>query len=84
MVLNMPPPPSGLVPAGSCVGVDIGGSKLLAVRLGANGEIEAVSYTHLVRSRRCRVAAGPGLHSQVMGAVAGPRPGNRRLARRSE
>jgi glucokinase len=31
---------SGLVPSGSCVGVDIGGSKLLAVRLGATGEIE--------------------------------------------
>jgi len=40
VALSVPPPPSGFVPAGPCVGVDIGGSKLLAVRLGANGEIE--------------------------------------------
>ncbi len=34
-------PPSALVPPGPCVGVDIGGSKLLAVRVGPGGRIEA-------------------------------------------
>jgi glucokinase len=58
------------VPSGSCVGVDIGGSKLLAVRLGAGGQIEAFDklptppdadeLVDTVLAASARVAGGAG------------------------